>query len=220
MDEISRHRQTAPNLKDAIRRARLEDAERSEVVAELRGAELARLEMLETAIEPVLAQVPEDVDLFDVGIAPSDRPRLFIDMIAYVEMGRDRRQYRFVQNMRHGRVVIAESESLDVMAQAVAAYIARRLVEREKALAADDPFTARASAAAIGSPAAAKAPPESSALSPAPPSVALRRKSWAANAFQTLIEALGSLTLIVLIVALAWAVWTYASGWKPEVLWP
>ncbi|MBX9738513.1 MAG: hypothetical protein K2X62_00485, partial [Beijerinckiaceae bacterium] len=72
----------APSLTAAMRRARVEVAERSEVVAELRGAETARLEMLQEALRPVLAQVPDSVDMFDSGLVPGDRPRLFIDMIA------------------------------------------------------------------------------------------------------------------------------------------
>jgi hypothetical protein len=120
-----------------MRRARIEEAERSSVAAELRGAELARLEMLKEALAPVLAQVPEGVDLFDVGIVPGERPRLFVDMIAFVEMGRDRRAFRFVQETRSGRLLLAESERLEPLVEAVTLYIGRRLVEREKALAAD-----------------------------------------------------------------------------------
>ena len=48
-----------PSLKAAIRRARVESAEQGEAMAELRQAELVRLELLEEAIKPVLAQVPE-----------------------------------------------------------------------------------------------------------------------------------------------------------------
>lgn len=127
----------APSLTSAIRRARLEGAERSEVVAELRGAEVARLEILRDALEPILAQVPDGVDLFDTGIVPGERPRLFIDMIGFVEMGHDRRTYRFIQDTRHGRVTINETERLDTAVEAITAYIARRLVEREQALASD-----------------------------------------------------------------------------------
>jgi len=130
-------RAATPSLTQALRRARLESAERSEVLAELRGAETARLEILSDALQPVLTQIPEGIDLFDTGIVPGEHPRLFIDMIGFVEMGRDRRQYRFVQDTRHGRVVIVESERVEVMLEAITAYIARRLVEREKALAAD-----------------------------------------------------------------------------------
>jgi hypothetical protein len=58
-------------------------------------------------------------------------------MIAFVDMAHDRRTYRFYQDTRHGRVLIAESQSADAIAAAAADYVARRLVERERALAAD-----------------------------------------------------------------------------------
>ena len=67
-------------------------------------------------------------------------PRLWIDVIAHVEMGRDKRQYRFVQDTRYGRAVLAESYEMPEMVQAVTRYVARRLVERERALADDAPF--------------------------------------------------------------------------------
>jgi hypothetical protein len=124
-------------LKLAVRRARLDDAERTKVVAELRGAEIARLEILRDELLPIAAEIPKDIDLFDIGLAATERPRLFIDMIGFVEMGHDRRTYRFVQDTRHGRVVIAESERIEPMVDAVTDYIARRLIEREKALASD-----------------------------------------------------------------------------------
>lgn len=123
------------DLQAAMRRARVEEAERSSVASELRGAELARLEMLKEALAPVLAQVPEGVDLFDVGIVPGEKPRLFVDMIAFVEMGRDRRAFRFVQETRSGRLLLAEGERLEPLLEAITLYIGRRLVEREKALA-------------------------------------------------------------------------------------
>jgi hypothetical protein len=127
-----------PDLKAAVRRARLEDAERSSVTAELRGAELARLEMLDEVLQPVFAQLPRDADLFDQGLVPGEKPRLFVDMIAFVEMARDRRTFRFLQDTRSGRVLLAESEKIDAVADAVTAYLGRRLVERDKAMASTD----------------------------------------------------------------------------------
>jgi hypothetical protein len=56
-------------------------------------------------------------------------------MIAFV--GHDRCTYRFCQDTRPGHVLIAENQSADAIAAAVADYVARRLVERERALAAD-----------------------------------------------------------------------------------
>ena len=124
------------SLKAALRTARVDEAERSRAIADLQGAELARLEILRDALDPVLAQIPKDVDLFDAALMPGPRPRLFIDMIGFVEMAHDKRQYRFIQDTRDGRVVLCESERIDTVAQAVTAYIARRLIVREKALAA------------------------------------------------------------------------------------
>ena len=82
--------------------------------------------------------------MFDVGIAHGERPRLFLDMISFVDLGHDRRTYRFFQDTRHGRVLIAESANLDRIVAATTNYIARRLVEREQALAADWRNRARA----------------------------------------------------------------------------
>jgi hypothetical protein len=130
-------RSVPPSLKAAMRRARVEGAEQSHAVADVREAEIARLEILEEAVRPILEQLPSDVDIFDPGIAYGERPRLFIDMIGFVEMSHDRRGYRFLQDTRHGRATIAESDRVDRMVAAITNYVARRLVERERALASD-----------------------------------------------------------------------------------
>ena len=123
------------DLAAAVRRARVENAERAEAITDLREIEAARLALLESALKPVVGQAPPGVDLFDLALAPGDHPRLFIDMIAFVDMARDRRTYRFYQDTRHGRVLIAQTPSIDKVAAAVTNYVARRLVERERALA-------------------------------------------------------------------------------------
>ena len=124
-------------LKIAVREARIEAAERSAVVVDLRDAELARLELLNEALDQLFKDIPEGVELFDRGISRGDVPRLWIDAIAHIEMGRDKRQYRFVQDTRYGRAVLVESYEVPVVTQAVTHYIASRLVERERALAGD-----------------------------------------------------------------------------------
>src|SRR5665213_3106342 len=127
-------------LKEAVREARIEAAERSGVVVDLRDADVARLELLNDALDPVFAEVPADVDLFDRGISRGDVPRLWIDVIAHVEMGRDKRQYRFLQDTRYGRAVLAESYEVPEIVRSVTRYVARRLVERERALTDDAPY--------------------------------------------------------------------------------
>ncbi len=124
-------------LKDAVREARIEAAERSGVVVDLRDAEVARLELLNEALDPLFKDVPADIELFDRGVSRGDTPRLWIDVIAHIEMGRDKRQYRFVQDTRYGRAVLAETYDVPEMVQAVTRYVARRMVERERALADD-----------------------------------------------------------------------------------
>jgi hypothetical protein len=123
-------------LRDALRKARIEAADRTGVVVDLRDAEVARLEILNEALDPLFGQIPNQVDLFDRGISQGDTPRLWIDVVAHVVMGRDKRIYRFVQDSRFGRIVIAESHEVDTLVQAVTDYVARRMVEREHALVA------------------------------------------------------------------------------------
>ncbi len=124
-------------LRQALRQARIESAERTGTVVDLRDAELARLELLNDALDPLYAEIPSDLDLFDRGVSRGDPPRLWIDPIAHVHMGRDKRTYRLVQDTRYGRTVIAESTEVADLAEAVTAYVARRMLERERALAAD-----------------------------------------------------------------------------------
>jgi hypothetical protein len=129
--------ETPQPLKDAVREARIEAAERSGVIVDMRDADVARLELLNEALDPVFKEIPDDVELFDRGVSKGDIPHLWIDVVAHVEMGRDRRQYRFVQDTRYGRAVLAESYEVPAMAGAIKRYVAGRLVERERALADD-----------------------------------------------------------------------------------
>ena len=121
-------------LRDALRQARIEAADRTGVVVELRDAELARLEILNEALDPLFAEVPAQVDLFDRGVSQGETPRLWIDVVAHIVMGRDKRIYRFVQDTRFGRIVLAESHDVPVIVDAVTGYVARRMIEREHAM--------------------------------------------------------------------------------------
>ena len=120
-------------LREALRQARIEAADRTGVVVDLRDAEVARLEILNDALDPLFNEIPGQIDLFDRGISQGETPRLWIDIVAHVVMGRDKRQYRFVQDTRNGRIVLAESHDISVIVEAVTDYVARRMVERERA---------------------------------------------------------------------------------------
>jgi hypothetical protein len=130
-------------LKAAMHAARIEAAERTSVVVDLRDAEVARLELLNEALDPLFAQIPSEVDLFDRGVSRGDTPRLWIDAVAHVAMGRDKRMYRFLHDTRVGRRVMAESHEIADIVKAVTDYVARRLVERERALDEDPEFITR-----------------------------------------------------------------------------
>ena len=121
------------SLTQVLRRTRVELAERSGVVVELRDAELARLELLNDALDPLFKDIPAGIELFDRGISRGDTPRLWIDAIAHVAMGRDKRRYRFVQDTLYGRKVLADSTEIGEMADAVEVFktnaVARQRLE-------------------------------------------------------------------------------------------
>lgn len=190
-------------LSAALRTARIEEAERSQVVGDLRDAEMARLDLLREMMEPVLAQIPPDVDLFDTGMVPGEHPRLFIDMIAFVEMARDRRTYRFMQDRRDGRVLLAESDSVGTMLSALTAYIARRLIEREKMLAG---LAAGLSPRIATRDETGPSPPVADKASPP------RARAGVARALRLLIDGLG----LVALGGLVWLGLHYAQGRVPD----
>ena len=159
--------------------------------------------MLAEALKPVLSQVPSGVDIFDAGVSSGERPRYFIDMLAFVEMGRDRRTYRFLQDTRHGRVTVLESDDISAVVEAATAYIARRLVERERALASDQTIEL-AARALIADEARSNAPVE------APPAAAtapIRRRLWVTALLFT-IELLGSIVLCATLAAAGYWLWS------------
>ena len=59
-------------------------------------------------------------------------------------MGRDKRSYRFLHDSRMGRHVITESHDISDIVQAVTTYVARRLIERQRALADNPDLLAQA----------------------------------------------------------------------------
>jgi hypothetical protein len=104
------------------------------VVIELREASRARIDMLAAALEQTIRNVPADDDQFDFAVSSGQNPRFFIDATAHVHLGRDRMTYRFVRDGRNGRILLAESRDLKVIADRVTRYVAERIVERQRML--------------------------------------------------------------------------------------
>src|SRR6202167_6753122 len=109
-------------LTQAMHEARIEAAERTSVVVDLRDAEVARLELLNEALDPLFAEIAPEVDLFDRGVSRGETPRLWIDPVAHVAMGRDKRIYRFLHDTRVGRRVLGESYEVSEIVSAVTTY--------------------------------------------------------------------------------------------------
>jgi len=189
-----------PSLEAAVRRARMEAAEQGAAVGNLREVDLARLGLLEDALRPVIEQAPREAQLFDLGKTYGDPPRLFLDMIAFVELAQDKRTYRFFQDTRYGRILIAESANVRIIVSAATNYVARRLVERERALASDW------RSAASDAPKPKQASPRPTIRRPPRPrGGALRLVGDVLNAF---FIGLGTLVLIALVLGGAYWAWT------------
>lgn len=125
-------RDNTRKLSDAIRDVKNAAADRADVVVDLRDAERMRLEILASELQSVFEDVPADSEWFDFAISSGLQPRLWIDAVSHVAMGRDKRTYRFVRDTRVGRVVLAESTDTKPVADQVTRYVAERLVERQR----------------------------------------------------------------------------------------
>lgn len=126
--------QARSKLSEAVRDVKNALADRDDVVVDMREAHRMRLELLAAELAPVFADVPSDIDYFDFALSSGLQPRLWIDAVSHVAMGRDRRTYRFVRDTRLGRVVLAESQDMKTVGDQVTRYIAERLVERQRLL--------------------------------------------------------------------------------------
>jgi hypothetical protein len=123
-------------LRDALRKgARIEAANRTGVVVDLRDAEVSAARDPQRGVRsPVRAGAGTD-RFVRSRHQPGETPRLWIDGVAHVVMGRDKRIYRFVQHARFGRIVLAESHEAHAIVDAATDYVARRMVEPEHAFA-------------------------------------------------------------------------------------
>jgi hypothetical protein len=127
--------QAAIALAEAINRARNEFADRQNRASDSRIVAVGKLETLRARLSPIYAAIPRDVDMFDLGVVGHVPPRLFIDIIAFIEMTEDGRGFRLFKESRTGRVLLGETTDEKQMVALVTHYIAERLVERERALA-------------------------------------------------------------------------------------
>ncbi|MCO6392807.1 hypothetical protein GTW25_17415 [Aliihoeflea aestuarii] len=136
LDEMPRDG-TMRRLAAAIREVKTNNADRTDVVVDLREAQQTRLEILAQDLEQVFADIPPDDERFDLNVTGGMQPRLWIDAVSHVTMGRDKRTYRFLKDTRNGRLVLAETPDIKKAADAVTRYVAERIIERDAILAGD-----------------------------------------------------------------------------------
>ena len=129
--------ETEGRLAATIREVKNAYADRDDVVVDIREGQLTRLELLADDLKPVFSEIPKDDDRFDLAISAGSQPRLWIDAVAHVTMGRDRRTYRFLRDTHLGRVVLIESSDIKRVTDQVTRYIAGRIIERNRMLEGD-----------------------------------------------------------------------------------
>jgi hypothetical protein len=128
----------APAMNEELRKARLAQAAHLDAAADIRDAKTLRLTVLIDELSPHLAGVALRGDRFiDPIVVPGEPPRLWIDMVAYVLMEPNPRTYRLQIDTAGGHETLLETRDRGEMRQYIIAYVAHRLVERERQFAFD-----------------------------------------------------------------------------------
>ncbi len=120
------------SLREAIRKARLEEAERLDGTADARDGEMARLELLKSELETVFAEIPSKDDRFNLALVPSRPARLWIDLFTYVAVDEGSGAYLFIRNSENGRRTMFSATNVADMADRITGYMATEIVRRER----------------------------------------------------------------------------------------
>jgi hypothetical protein len=124
------------SLREAIIKARLDEAEQLDRTADTRDGEIARLELLKAELETVFSELPAHDDRFNLALVPSRPARLWIDLFTYAAIDEASGAYLFVRNSENGRRTLFSSTSLADVVDRVTRYVAREVVRRERLEAA------------------------------------------------------------------------------------
>jgi hypothetical protein len=116
----------------ALRSARLAEAAHFEAVMNIRDAATLRLQVLKDELEPIVSARREAQAFIDLALVPGTPPRLWIDMVSAVVMAPDPRTYRFCQDTAGGQRVLFETTDRAEMVDKITAYIAHRLIDRQR----------------------------------------------------------------------------------------
>jgi hypothetical protein len=123
---------TSRSLREAIREARLKEAERIDVTADRRDGEIARLELLKAELETVFAEIPTPDDRFNLALVPSRPARLWIDLFTYVAIDDVSGSYLFIRNSESGRRTLFSATNVADMANRITKHMAHEIVRRQR----------------------------------------------------------------------------------------
>ncbi|MEC9368667.1 MAG: hypothetical protein VX871_08240 [Pseudomonadota bacterium] len=121
-------------LRDAIRQARVAEAEQIDGALDTRSAELARLEILRGDLQSLFEELPEGDDRFELALVPTTPARLWIDMFTYVAMDPAGENYRLVRNHHKGRRILLETGDAGLLRRRITDHVAQQIVLRERQL--------------------------------------------------------------------------------------
>jgi len=120
------------SLREAIRKARVDEAERLDRSADRRDGEIARLELLKAELETVFGELSDHDDRFNLVLVPSRPARLWIDLFTYVAIDDASGAYLFVRNSENGRRTLFSATNVADIADRITRYMAEEIVRRER----------------------------------------------------------------------------------------
>lgn len=119
-------------LTKAMKDARLAEAVQLDAILNARDARILRLGALRDAVLPELQAHEEAKKLFDLNVVEGERPKLWLDLISWIEMEPDPKTYRLVQSRERAEGVLFETADAAEMKRYAIRYMAHRLIERER----------------------------------------------------------------------------------------
>jgi hypothetical protein len=123
----------------ALKQARLAEAAHLEAEVSLRDARSLRLLALRDALKGDLAGHEAALSLFELNVQDAERPKLWLDLISFIEMEPNPKSYRLTQDGPQGRTGLFETTDAAAMQAQALRHMAHRLVAHDKQAAAFAP---------------------------------------------------------------------------------
>ncbi len=121
-----------------LKRARTLQGASHEARLAARDTAAMRLLALKQELAPYVEGLPEVERFVELSLINGETPRLWLDLISWVEMGPDQQHWRMMQDTAEGREVVFETDQLDAMVAFLRKFIALRAVQRERLLRAPE----------------------------------------------------------------------------------